>query len=88
MIILHSYLKDTQTPVRTTSTATYGFVVYNTRRSVLSSVRLLVHFLFVFYFYAVARHTRPEGHYKVWAIIIFLPEDVATYIVLLGLKQG
>ena len=35
----------------------------------------------------VARHTRPEGHFKVWATNqLFFPGDVATYCG--SLKQG
>ena len=45
----------------------------------------LIYFSFCFYM-QVARHTRPEGHFKVWATINYLSRG--RYQTLLGLKQG
>ena len=42
-------------------------------------------FIFFYFFMQVARHTRPEGHFKVWATIIFVR---GRCHLLLGLKQG
>ena len=43
-------------------------------------------FFIFFIFMQVARHTRPEGHFKVWATIIYFPRGRCH--LLLGLKQG
>ena len=43
-------------------------------------------FLFFFsFFMQVARHTRPDGHFKVWATIIFFQRLLQLF---LGLKRG
>ena len=64
------------------------WIFFTGLRKVLSNQCFTLHtvvFIYFLFFMQVARHTRPEGHFKVWATIIF---SRGRCHLLLGLKQG
>ena len=48
-------------------------------KATCSFKRLRSRYFVSIFFMQFARHTRPEGHFKVWATIVVLPGAVATY---------
>ena len=55
------------------------------QRGMWVTMFILFLYLFFIFYMQVARHTRPEGHFKVWATIVF---SRGLCYLLLGLKQG